>query len=33
VQGRNPLPKRTIITNSVGTHKNLEEITIEDAVA
>jgi hypothetical protein len=31
VQGRNPLPKGTVTTNSMGTHTDLEEITIEDA--
>jgi hypothetical protein len=33
VQGRNPLPKRIVTTNSVGTQTNPEEITVEDAVA
>ena len=31
MQGRNPLPKGTVTTNSMGTHTDLEEITIEDA--
>jgi tetratricopeptide (TPR) repeat protein len=33
VQGRNPLPKRAVTTNSVGTQTDPEEIIVEDAVA
>jgi hypothetical protein len=33
VQGRNPLPKRIVTTNSKGTHADPEEITIEDEVS
>jgi hypothetical protein len=33
VQGRNPLPKRAVTTNSVGTQTDPEEIIAEDAVA
>jgi hypothetical protein len=33
VQGRNPLPKRAVTTNSMGTQTNTKEIKIEDAVA
>ena len=33
MQGRNPTPKRTITTNSMGTQTYPKEITVEDAVA
>jgi hypothetical protein len=33
VQGRNPLPKEVVTTNSVGTLTNPEEIVVEGAVA
>jgi hypothetical protein len=33
MQGRNPLPKREVTTNSVGIQTDPEEITVEDAVA
>ena len=33
VQGRNPLPKEEVTTNSVGTQTNPEEIVVEETVA
>jgi hypothetical protein len=33
VQGRNPLPKRYITTNSVGIQTDPEEIVVEEIIA
>jgi hypothetical protein len=33
MQGRNPLPKEAVTTNSVGIQTDPEEIVIEEAVA
>jgi hypothetical protein len=33
VQGRNPLPKEVVSTNSIGIQIELEEIVVEETIA